>query len=86
MKKVVFNYFDTFCYGELTEDKEHKNWFKPGDLSDAFGYSMESEQIFYNELLQNTIYSMFDVDRNEFRELLGEWFEDRYQLKVLSVL
>ncbi len=83
---MVFKYFDTFCYGELIEDKQHKNWFKPKNASDTFGYSTEGEQVFYNGLLENNIYSMFSVGRTEFRELLGEWFEDRYQLPVLMVL
>jgi hypothetical protein len=86
MKKVIFKYFDVFCYGELIEDREHKNWLKPDNLSDAFGYSTECNQIFYNELLQHNIYSMFSVGRTEFRELLGEWFEHRYQLPVSMVL
>ena len=86
MKNLVFKYFDTFCYGELCEDIEHKNWFKPDNVSDAFGYTIEFEQVFYNGLLEDNICSMFSVGRTEFRELLGEWFEDRYQLPVTMVL
>jgi hypothetical protein len=86
MKNLVFKYFDTFCYGELCENIEDKNWLKPDNLSDAFGYSTEFNQIFYNELLQHTIYSMFSVGRTEFKELLGEWFEHRYQLPVNMIL
>ena len=86
MKKVVFKYFDVFCYGELYEDDKDNNWFKPSNDNQTFGYSMEAGVLFYNENLQNIIYSMFSVGRTEFRELLGEWFEDRYQLPVLMVL
>ena len=59
---------------------------KPDNVSDAFGYTTEFEQVFYNTLLEDSICSMFSVGRTEFRELLGEWFEDRYQLPVLMVL
>jgi len=86
MKKVVFKYFDTFCYGELIEDEKHKNWFKPKNASDTFGYDTEFEHVFFNGLLQDNIQSMFSVDRPEFKELLGEWFKDRYGLAVWRVL
>ena len=86
MKKIIFKYFDTFCYGELIEDREHKDWFKPDNVSDAFGYTTEFKQVFYNGLLENNICSMFSVDRIEFKEVLGEWFEDRYKLPVMMVI
>ena len=46
----------------------------------------EFQQVFYNGLLEDNICSMFSVSRNEFKELLSEWFKDRYQLPVLMVL
>ena len=86
MKKVLFKYFDFFCYGELREDDKDDNWFKPNNDTKSFGYSIEPSILFYNGELENIINSMFSVGRTEFRELLGEWFEDRYQLPVLMVL
>ena len=87
MKKVVFKYFDVFCYGELYEDDKDNNWFKPNNNNDkTFGYSMEAGVLFYDEEFQNIIYSMFSVGRDEFKKLLGEWFKDRYQLPVRMIL
>jgi hypothetical protein len=86
MKKVVFKYFDVFCYAELREDDKDNNWFKPNNDTKSFGYSMEANVLFYNEELENIINSMFSVGRTEFKELLSEWFKDRYQLPVTMIL
>ena len=86
MKKVVFKYFDEFCYSELREDDKDYHWFKPNNDNNDFGYSMEAGVLFYNQELEEMIQSMFSVGRTEFRELLSEWFKDRYQFPVRMVL
>jgi hypothetical protein len=86
MKKLVFKYFDTFCYKELIVNDEYSNWFTPDIDQDAFGYGIDSCYLFYNEGLQSIILSTFGVGRTEFKEYLGEWFEKRYNLPVSLVL
>jgi hypothetical protein len=87
MKKTVFKYFDMFCYGKLIADKNDPRWFKPDVIDyDTFGYTTDNDTIFYNTTLQEGVYYMFGIGQTEFRELLGEWFEGRYNLPVLLVL
>jgi len=86
MKKLVFKYFDMFCYGELIPDEKDPNWIKPVSAQQSFGYSVDAEVLFYNAGLQDEIQNMFCVGRTHFRELLGEWFQDKYDLPVRSVL
>jgi hypothetical protein len=86
MKKLVFKYFDTFCYGELIPDEKDPGWIKPVVDCQSFGYSVDAEVLFYNAGLQDIVFSMFRVGRTEFREFLGEWFQGKYDLPVRSVL
>jgi len=86
MKKLVFKYFDTFCYGELIEDKENSDWVKPFNKNDTFGYSVDKNYLFYNGGLLDDIERMFGVGRADFKEYFGDWFRDRYKLEVLMVL
>jgi len=86
MKKVVFKYFDTFCYGELIEDKENSDWVKPFNKYDSFGYSVDKNYLFYNGGFLDDIERMFGVGRADFKEYFGDWFRDRYKLEVLMVL
>jgi hypothetical protein len=86
MKKLVYKFFDEFCFSELIVDDEDNNWFKPSITYQAFGYSSEKETIFYNEELQDTITRTFGVSRFEFKNLLREWFEDRYKMKASLAL
>jgi hypothetical protein len=86
MKKSVFKYFDTFCYGELIDDDEDHNWVKPFIEYAAFGYSIDTNYLFYNGGLLDDIQRMFSVGRTDFREYLSEWFKDRYDLPVRVVL
>jgi hypothetical protein len=86
MKKLVFKYFDTFCNGELIPDEKDPGWIKPVEGYDSFGYSVDAEVVFFNVGLQEEIQHIFCVGRTEFRELLGEWFQDKYDLPVRSVL
>lgn len=86
MKKLVYKFFDEFCFSELIVDDEDANWFKPNISYQSFGYSAEKEVIFYNAELEDTITSTFGVSRSEFKNLLREWFEDRYKMKASLVL
>ena len=86
MKTLVYKFFDEFCFSELIVDDEDANWFKPNISYQAFGYSAEKEVIFYNAELEDTITSTFGVSRSEFKNLLREWFEDRYKMKASLVL
>jgi hypothetical protein len=86
MKKSVFKYFDTFCYGELIPDEEDSNWAKPSIEYNAFGYSINENHLFYNGGLLDNVAGMFNVGRADFKEYLGEWFQDRYNLPVRVVL
>jgi hypothetical protein len=85
MKKSVFKYFDTFYYKELIPDGDD-DWIKPVIDQDAFGYSVDNCYLFFNGELQEIILSIFGVERIEFKEYLGEWFEKRYNLPVSLVL
>lgn len=86
MKKSVFKYFDTFCYGELIPDGGDSTWMKPFIEYDAFGYSIKENYLFYNGELPEIILSIFGVGRTEFKKYLEEWFEKRYNLPVSLVL
>jgi hypothetical protein len=86
MKKGVFKYFDTFCYGELIGDEEDPNWTKPNSSYEGFGYSIDTKYVFYNQSLENIVFSMFCVGRTDFKKYLGEWFESKYDLPVSLVL
>lgn len=86
MKKLVFKYFDEFCFGELIADDEDDNWMKPFIEYDAFGYSINTNHLFYNGELLDNVERMFSVGRIDFKTYFGEWFEDRYNLPVLCVL
>jgi hypothetical protein len=86
MKTLVFKYFDTFCYGELIPDEKDPTWIAPVVECDSFGYSVDGEILFFNQELQEEIQHMFCVGRTEFKELLGEWFESKYDLSVRNVL
>jgi hypothetical protein len=86
MKKSVFKYFDTFCYGELIPDEKEDNWVKPFIEYNAFGYSINDNYLFYNGGLLDDIERMFSVGRVDFKEYLREWFKDRYDLPVRVVL
>ena len=86
MKKLVFKYFDTFCYGELIPDRGDSNWMKPFIEYQAFGYSINENYLFYNGGLPDDIAGMFGVGRTDFREYLMEWFQDRYNLPVSNVV
>lgn len=86
MKKLVFKYFDEFCFGELIADNGDDNWIKPFNKFEAFGYSTNDEYLFYNgELLENVM-RMFSVGRDDFKKYFVEWFKDRYGLPVKVVL
>jgi hypothetical protein len=86
MKKLVFKYFDTFCYGELIPDEKDAGWIKPVVDCQSFGYSVDAKIVFFNVGLQEEVQHIFCVGRIEFRELLGEWFQDKYDLPVRNVL
>lgn len=86
MKKPVFKYFDEFCYSELIGEDEDPKWLRPIISYHGFGYDGRKNIIFYNNELEESITSTFGVDINEFKNLLKEWFEDRYKLKVLDVM
>jgi len=86
MKKLVFKYFDTFCYGELIPDEKDSNWMKPFIEYDAFGYSVKENYLFYNGGLLDNVSGMFNVGRTDFREYLCEWFQDRYNLPVSAIV
>ena len=86
MKKSVFKYFDAFCYGELIPDEKDSNWVKPSIEYNAFGYSINTNHLFYNGGLMNNVQNIFDVGRADFKEYLIEWFQDRYNLPVSGVI
>ena len=86
MKNLVFKYFDIFCYGELIEDVKYGGWVKPDIENHLFGYSTKDEYLCYKYHLTDTIESMFDVKVDEFIIYFTEWFKDRYNLPVSSVM
>ena len=86
MKKLVFKYFDTFCYGELIPDEGDSNWMKPFIEYQAFGYSINENYLFYNGGLPDDIKGIFGVGRADFKEYLIECFQDRYNLPVSNVV
>jgi len=86
MKKSVFKYFDTFCYGELIPDRGDSNWMKPLVEYQAFGYSTNENYLFYNGGLMDDVMGMFSVSKADFREYLMEWFQNRYNLPVSNVV
>ena len=86
MKKLVFKYFDTFCYGELIPDERDAGWVKPVVDSESFGYSVDAEVVFFNAGLQCEVQHIFCIGRTDFREYLGEWFKGKYNLPVSNVL
>jgi len=86
MKKLVFKYFDTFCYGELIPGEKDPSWLEPFIEYDAFGYSIKENYLFYNGGLLDEIQSIFGIGRNDFKEYLSEWFKDRYNLPVSGVV
>ena len=85
-KNVVFKYFDMYCYGELIQDDEDDNWMKPFIEYEAFGYSIDTNYLFYNGGLLDNVVDIFSVSRADFKEYLIEWFQDRYNLPVSVVL
>jgi hypothetical protein len=85
MKELVFKYFDTFCYGELISGEE-PHYYKPSDVIGAFGYSTNTQYLYYNGNLQDTIVSMFDVTKGAFKRYFTEWFEGRYNLPVSYIM
>jgi hypothetical protein len=85
MKDLVFKYFDTFCYGELISGEE-PHYFKPHDANQSFGYSTNTQYLYYNGNLQDTIVSMFDVTKGTFKRYFAEWFEGRYNLPVSYIV
>lgn len=85
-KNVVFKYFDMYCYGELIPDDKDYNWVKPFIEYAAFGYSIDTNYLFYNGGLLDNVGSIFSVSRTDFKEYFGEWFKDRYNLPVSVVL
>ena len=86
MKKLIFKYFDTFCYGELIPDEKDPGWIKPITGCESFGYSVDAEVVFFNGNLQEEVQHIFCVGRTDFREYLGEWFRGKYNLPVSNVL
>ncbi len=85
-KNIVFKYFDMFCYGELIGDEKDPGWVKPVGAYQAFGYSINSQYLFYNGNLMDNVENIFDVGRADFGEYLIEWFQDRYNLPVSFVV
>jgi hypothetical protein len=85
MKKSIFKYFDVFYYGELIGDVNDPGWLKPNNKK-GFGYSHETEIVFYGGDLLDEVSVMFGIERKEFQDYLGEWFKERYNLPVLMVL
>ena len=86
MKKLVFKYFDEFCFGELIPDEKDINWVKPSIEYAAFGYSIDTNYLFFNGGLLENVESMFGVSKTDFKEYLGEWFKDRYNLPVSGII
>jgi hypothetical protein len=87
MKKTVFKYFDTFCYGELINpDDDNPSWFRANIDCDGFGYSTDTDTLYYHGVLKGEVCSMFGIGQSEFRKYFSEWFEGRYNLRVLTVL
>jgi hypothetical protein len=85
MKKSIFKYFDVFYYGELIGDVNDPGWLKPNNKK-GFGYSHETEIVFYGGNLLDEVSVMFSIERKKFQDYLGEWFKERYNLPVLMVL
>jgi len=85
MKKSIFKYFDVFYYGELIGDVNDLGWLKPNNKK-GFGYSHETEIVFYGGDLLDEVSIMFGIGRKEFSDYLGEWFKEKYNLPVLMVL
>jgi hypothetical protein len=85
MKDLVFKYFDTFCYGELTVGGE-PHYYKPLDVNQAFGYSTNTQYLYVNGYLMNTVVSMFGVAKSSFKKYFIEWFEGRYNLPVSYIV
>ena len=66
---------------------EDPSWLKPNvDYYQSFGYDTKNQNLFFNGELQTSVYYTFGVGRNVFRDYLGEWFIDRYNLPVSMVL
>jgi len=86
MKKLVFKYFDESCYGELIPHTEDPDYKKPVGKGKSFGYTTNTQYLFYNGYLQYNVDSMFGVGRTEFRNYFIEWFEDRYNLPVSCIV
>jgi hypothetical protein len=86
MKELVFKYFDTFCYSELIKDVKYEGWVKPDVENHLFGYSIKDEYLCYNHYLQDIINSMFEVRVGVFKIYFAEWFKNRYNLPVSSVM
>lgn len=85
MKKLVFKYFDTFCYGELISG-EVPHYYKPRDVIQTFGYSTNTQYLHVNGNLMDTVATMFGVTKGKSKKYLGKWFENRYDLKVSYVV
>jgi len=85
-KKIIFKYFDKYCYGKLILDEKDLDWIKPDVKNEPFGYQTDNHYLFFNGELLEAIEGIFSVSRTEFKEYLGEWFKNKYNLPVSSVL
>ena len=84
-RKIIFYYFDTYCYGELTNDGLQKYWLEPIGKGETFAYHTIKETIFYGDSFYNEVSLMFNTTKKEFENFFKEWFYEHYSLPVLNI-
>jgi hypothetical protein len=85
LNKVVFNYLDTKLSGfEQRKGKYYDVVFGfPNEEYGILGWEKSRTLKIYYELVDETSY-YFGMESSDIEKIIGEWVEDRYDLKVIN--
>lgn len=85
MERIVFKFYDEFFFGELLRVDNDESWFRVNAMHDI-GFDTNTKILYYSCSLREITRSMFNIGTQEFIEIFKKWFEDRFNLKVNSVV
>lgn len=85
-KELLFKYFTRFQGKELKYDKLNKGHSPDGDSSKIM-FDINYSTLYFDTIwAESDICPMFNIDIDEFKSFLKEWFESHNNLNVKSIL